>query len=288
MKQQRKEKTKPLKERTAVAQAPPANLFTQKNEDFSVELDIFSGPFEVLLSLIAKKKLDVTEIALSQVTDEFLAFVKSQENLNLSEASQFLVVAATLLDLKAARLLPSDEEDEQIIELLEARDLLFAKLLQYRAFKDVAADFAIRIASQALSVARDVPLEDKFKAALPELKINFDREDLARFAAIAFSRKPDVVQFNHLHDPLVPVESQVKYIRQTLLPGDRISFTRLCASAKNVPTIVSRFLAVLELLREGEIVVAQDSPLAPLYITRVEIKFSILKQNSKNSVEGGQ
>lgn len=252
-------------------QSEQANLFTREREDFSVELDVFSGPFEVLLSLIAKKKLDVTEIALAQVTDEFLEFVKAQDDLNLSEASQFLVVAATLLDLKAARLLPHDEADEEIIELLEARDLLFAKLLQYRAFKEVAADFAIRLAAQSLAFPRDVPLESQFRTALPELKINFSLDDLARFAAEAFSRKPDTVRLDHLHDPLVPVESQIKYIRSTLVPGDRTSFTHLCANTKSVPTVVSRFLAVLELLRNGEITIEQESPLAPLYLTRVRI-----------------
>ena len=248
-----------------------ANLFTREREDFSVELDVFSGPFEVLLSLIAKKKLDVTEIALAQVTDEFLEFVKAQDDLNLSEASQFLVIAATLLDLKAARLLPHDETDAEIIELLEARDLLFAKLLQYRAFKEAAADFAIRLAAQSLAVARDVPLEPQFQAALPELKINFDPDDLARLMAGALSRKPDTVQFDHLHDPLVPVESQIKYIRSVLVPGDRTSFARLCGNTKNVPTLVSRFLAVLELLRNREITIEQESPLAPLYLTRVKL-----------------
>ncbi|MDR6938787.1 ScpA family protein [Arcanobacterium hippocoleae] len=257
---------------SAEAQNTQGDLFTHEPEDFAVELDVFSGPFDVLLSLIARKKLDVTSIALAQVTDEFISFALAQEDLNLSQASQFVVVAATLLDLKAARLLPHEEIDEEIIAILEARDLLFAKLLQYRAFKEVARDFAARLLSQSMAIARDVPLESHFKTALPELRINFDCEDLARLAANAFSRKPAVVGLDHLHDPLVPVESQINYLRQKMLPGEQISFAKLCASARNIPTVVSRFLAVLEMLRNNEIAIMQESPLAPLIITRLKLE----------------
>ncbi|MGA0062167.1 MAG: segregation and condensation protein A, partial [Candidatus Planktophila sp.] len=113
---------------------------------FSVHLDNFDGPFDLLLQLISRHKLDITEVSLSMVTDEFISFIRaleaSGEGWRLDQATEFLVIAATLLDLKAARLLPSGEiEDEEDLALLEARDILFARLLQYRAFKEIAASF---------------------------------------------------------------------------------------------------------------------------------------------------
>ncbi|MFY9262990.1 MAG: segregation/condensation protein A [Actinomycetaceae bacterium] len=244
------------------------DLFTS-GQGFAVDLDVFSGPFEVLLSLIAKRKLDVTEVALAEVTDDFLAFVREQDEVDLSNLSEFLVVAATLLDLKAARLLPRDESEEEDLELLEARDLLFAKLLQYRAFKQVAVVFAQRLSEQSLAYARDVPLEKHFKEALPEVDLRLTLDDLAFLAARTFNRSQPTVPFDHLHDPLVPVHSQVATLRERLIVGDRVSFSQLCSDARNIPTVISRFLAVLELLRSGEVDIDQEGPLAPLFVTRV-------------------
>ncbi|MFC5370124.1 segregation and condensation protein A [Arcanobacterium bovis] len=246
------------------------DLFTETKDTFAVDLDVFQGPFDVLLSLIARHRLDITDVALAQVTDEFLAFVAKQEELDLSGASEFLVVAATLLDLKAARLLPHEEDDAETIELLEARDLLFAKLLQYRAFKEVAVDIAVRFQQQSLSFPRIVDLEPHFRSMLPELEFNVDATDLAIYAAQALTRKSAGVTLDHLHDPLVPVDSQVILLRERLLIGDRISFTQVCADARNIPTVVSRFLAVLELIRAGELAIEQDSPLGTLVLTRIE------------------
>lgn len=238
------------------------------SDGFAVDLDIFSGPFEVLLSLISRKKLDVTEVALAEVTDEFLAFVRAQDA-DLSQMSQFVVVAATLLDMKAARLLPQEEvEEDEDLEILSARDLLFAKLLQYKAYKDVAAHMAATLAVQSLAHGRDVPMEEGLRSLLPEVELRIGVEDLALLAARVFTRTPDEVTFDHLHDPLVPVETQVDYLRQTLVAGDRVSFTELCRQAHSVATIVSRFLAVLEMLRGGEVDVEQDGPLATLFVTR--------------------
>ncbi|MCI7306458.1 MULTISPECIES: segregation and condensation protein A [Trueperella] len=237
------------------------------SDGFAVDLDVFSGPFEVLLSLISRKKLDVTEVALAEVTDEFLDFVRVHEA-DLSQMSQFVVIAATLLDMKAARLLPHEEVEEEDVEILSARDLLFAKLLQYKAYKDVAADLAATLAVQSLSHARDVPMEERFRALLPEVELRIGVEDLALLAARALTRMPEEVTFDHLHDPLVPVETQVDYLRQTLVVGERVSFTELCRQAHSVTTVVSRFLAVLEMLRGGEVDVEQNGPLATLFITR--------------------
>ncbi|MDP9800000.1 segregation and condensation protein A [Arcanobacterium wilhelmae] len=267
------------------------SLLEESAGGFAVELDAFSGPFEVLLTLIARKRLDITEVALGAVTDEFLAFVAAQDEADLSQMSEFVVVAATLLDLKAARLLPKeDRDDDDNYELLEARDLLFAKLLQYRAFKEVAAVFAARLASQSLAYARDVPLEEYFRSLLPEVQLRATAADLARIVAGAFSRTPPIVRLDHLHDPLVPVETQVSYIRDRLIVGDRVSFASLCADAENIPTIVSRFMAVLEMLRDGEVRVEQEAALAALIITRVapgKSKRGVVVSNSGPTDVGG-
>ncbi|VEI12415.1 segregation and condensation protein A [Trueperella bialowiezensis] len=243
------------------------------SDSFAVDLDVFSGPFEVLLSLISRKKLDVTEVSLAEVTDEFIEFVRAQDEADLSQMSQFVVVAATLLDMKAARLLPRDEEDDDAdLEILEARDLLFAKLLQYKAFKEVAQELAVTLGVQSLAVPRDVPMEEHFRSMLPEVELRIGLSDLAMLAARAMTRTPAEVTFDHMHDPLVPVESQVAHLRQVLVVGDKVSFTQLCADARSVAMVVSRFLAVLDMLRAGEILVEQDGPLTTLYVVRVTDK----------------
>src|SRR5882757_2427530 len=157
------------------AQAQPAG-------GFEVHLDVFEGPFDLLLALISKHKLDITEIALSSVTDEFIAHIRAMSDAwDLDQASYFLVVAATLLDLKAARLLPSGEvDDEEDLALLDARDLLFARLLQYRAYKQVAAVFAERIAAEGRRYPRAVSLEEPFAQLLPEVLLGLGPAEFAR------------------------------------------------------------------------------------------------------------
>src|ERR671921_795651 len=159
---------------------------------FAVRLDNFEGPFDLLLSLIAKHKLDITEVALSQVTDEFIAFIKlAGKEWDLEQTSSFLLVAATLLDLKAARLLPQgDVEDEEDLALLEARDLLFARLLQYKAFKQVASVLETRLAGETKRHPRAVGLEDRFASLLPEVLIGIGLDQFAALAAKALEPKP--------------------------------------------------------------------------------------------------
>lgn len=264
------------------APAAEPDLFSSAKEEFAVHLDVFAGPFEVLLSLIARRRLDITKVSLSQVTDDFIAFLRAQKDLDLSGASEFLVVAATLLDLKAARLLPRNEEsDGEMPELLEARDLLFAKMLQYRAFKEVAHGFALRLAMQSLAFARDVPPEPQISALLPQTVLDLTPEEFARLAAGVLSRKKDEVNFDHLHDPPVSVESQLAYLRGRLIAGDRVSFSGLCRDAGNVSTVISRFLAILELLRNGEISAEQNAPLNPLYIIRTAVKPPAAEKSTK-------
>lgn len=248
-------------------------LFTVEEEhtnSFSVELDVFSGPFSVLLDLISRRRLDVTDVALAEVTDEFISFVRAQDTYNLSQVSEFLVVAATLLELKAARLLPGEDIDEEDIELLEQRDLLFAKLLQYKAYKEVASVFAQRMDNCARSYGRDADIDAEYLDIVPPTHIALGVEDLAILAAMAFSRSPEIptVTIDHLHTPLVPIRSQVNYLRKNLKLAQKTDFAKLCEEAPNMATVIARFMAVLELIRANEIDAYQEESLAPLTLVK--------------------
>lgn len=236
------------------------------SSDFSVNLDVFEGPFDLLLSLISKHKLDITEVALSKVTDEFLAYIKAFDG-DLEKTTQFLVVAATLLDLKTARLLPQgDVEDEEDLALLEARDLLFARLMQYRAFKQAATQFAQRLSAEGRRYPRSVSLDPRFAEVLPEVIVSVGPHELARLAAAALEPKPiPIVSLSHLHAPQVSVREQVHLLVDRLRRERSATFRALVADA-DVPTTVARFLAVLELFREGAVTFEQASPLGDLHL----------------------
>jgi segregation and condensation protein A len=247
----------------------PGGALPGRPSGFQVHLDVFEGPFDLLLGLISKHKLDVTEIALAKVTDEFVAWVRAQgKNWDLSETSEFLVVAATLLDLKAARLLPSAEvEDDDDLALLEARDLLFARLLQYRAFKDVAATFAQRIAVEGKRFPRSAPMEPHFAQLLPELVLGITPEQLAAIAGRALTPKPpSTVGLDHLHAPAVSVREQAALIVDRLRRTRSASFRVLIADADSTLVVVARFLALLELFRENAVIFDQVTPLGELTI----------------------
>jgi len=236
---------------------------------FEVHLDVFEGPFDLLLGLISKHKLDVTEIALAQVTDEFVAYIRGKGQLwDLGETSEFLVVAATLLDLKAARLLPAAEvEDDEDLALLEARDLLFARLLQYRAFKDVAATFAARMLEEGRRFPRAVPIEPQFALLLPELVLGITPDQLAVIAARAIVPKAvPTVGLEHLHAPVVSVREQAALVVDRLRRLRSASFRALTADAETTAVVVARFLALLELFREGAVALDQMTALGELTI----------------------
>lgn len=235
---------------------------------FEVHLDVFSGPFDLLLGLIAKHKLDITEVALSQVTDEFLGYLRAAEA-DLSQASEFLVVAATLLDLKAARLLPTgDVEDAEDLELLEARDLLFARLLQYRAYKEIADTLRQRWADGALSRPRSVTLEPQLAVLLPELVWTLGPDQLAALAARALAPKPAPpgVDLSHLHVTMVSVREQAAVLADRLRRHASVSFRVLVADAGSTVVVVGRFLALLELYREGAVAFDQVVALGDLTV----------------------
>ena len=240
---------------------------------FSVHLANFDGPFDLLLQLISRHKMDVTEVSLSIVTDEFISFIRgleeSGQGWELEQATEFLVVAATLLDLKAARLLPSgDVEDEEDLALLEARDLLFARLLQYRAFKEIAATFSERIAAADKSFARVVSLDPALSALLPEVLIGVGAQ---RFAAIAervlTPKVAPVVAVQHLHTSLVSVAEESRMVVEALRHSKSLNFRNLIADADSTLVVVARFLALLDLYRQGVLRFDQVIALGELQIT---------------------
>lgn len=246
---------------------------TAATNEFSVHLANFDGPFDLLLQLISRHKLDITEISLSLVTDEFIAFIRalelSGEGWRLDQATEFLVVAATLLDLKAARLLPSGEvEDEEDLALLEARDLLFARLLQYRAFKEIAATFGDRITLQDKAFPRVVALDPALSALLPEVLIGVGAE---RFAAIAdrvlTPKTPALVSVEHLHMALVSVAEESKGVVEALRRSKTLSFRSLIADASSTLVVVARFLSLLDLYRQGVLRFDQVAALGELQIS---------------------
>jgi segregation and condensation protein A len=234
---------------------------------FAVSLSNFSGPFDLLLSLISKHELDITEISLSRVTDEFISYLRGVEtSTELDQASEFLVVAATLLDLKVAGLLPQGElVDAEDVALLEARDLLFARLLQYRAFKEAAQWFSGRLDTESTRHVRSVRLEEKYRIQTPELVWTLSVEDFAALAALAFApRELPTVGLDHLHAPLVSIREQAAYVVAMLRSGESMSFRQLIAGADQKGVIIARFLAVLELYRVAAIVYDQLEPLGEL------------------------
>ncbi|WP_343242142.1 segregation/condensation protein A [Streptomyces sp. SID9727] len=253
----------PASEAAPDAPAPP------DDGRFTVRLANFEGPFDLLLQLISKHKLDVTEVALSKVTDEFMAHIRAMgPDWDLDQTTEFLVVAATLLDLKAARLLPAAEvEDEADLALLEARDLLFARLLQYRAYKRVADIFSGRLEAEGRRFPRTVGLEPHHAELLPDVVISIGAEGFARLAVKAMQPKPaPQVYVDHIHAPLVSVREQAGIVVARVREAGEISFRALTEDAPDTLTVVARFLALLELYREKAVALDQDVALGELMV----------------------
>jgi segregation and condensation protein A len=248
---------------------------TEVTPGFAVHLENFEGPFDLLLQLISRHRMDITEVALSDVTDEFISFIRalevSGEGWRLDQATEFLVVAAMLLDLKAARLLPSGEvEDESDLALLEARDLLFARLLQYKAFKEIASTFNDRITLQDRAFVRIISLDPYLSSLLPEVLIGVGAD---RFAAIAervlAPKVTATVAMEHLHLPLVSVAEESRWVVATLRRSRSMSFRHLVAEAESTMVVVARFLALLDLYRQGALRFDQMVSLGELQISWV-------------------
>ncbi|WP_433594702.1 segregation and condensation protein A [Nocardia sp. CA-145437] len=250
---------------------------------FHLKLANFEGPFDLLLQLISSRRLDVTEIALHKVTDEFIAHTKAltarlsevkglRADKVLDQTTEFLLIAATLLDLKAARLLPSGEvSDEEDLELLEARDLLFARLLQYRAFKQVAELLGELEAAALQRYPRAVSLEERYLALLPEVTLGVDAAGFAEVAATVFRPRPRPrVGLDHIHAHAISIAEQAALVLEMLKnagAGGWTTFHELCADCELPIQIVARFLALLELYRGKTIEFDQPDPLGPLSVS---------------------
>jgi segregation and condensation protein A len=235
---------------------------------FSVRLDNFEGPFDLLLNLISRRQLDVTEVSLSQVTDEFISYLAGMETWDLGQATEFLVVAATLLDLKTARLLPvADVEDEEDLALLEARDLLFARLLQYRAYKLAAAYLGELDRVQSRRHGRALELEPRFASLLPEVLIGVSRSQFAAIAAQAMVPKPvPLVMTDHVHAPQVSVSEHMVVLAERLRRQGAATFRALVSDCTMTIEVVARFLGLLELYKDGSVAFDQADALAELRV----------------------
>lgn len=244
---------------------------------FSITLANFDGPFDLLLSLIAKHDLDITEVSLSRITDEFISYLHGLDSdQELDQATEFLVVAATLLDMKVASLLPQGElVDAEDVALLEARDLLFARLLQYRAFKEAALWFSGRLETESTRHIRSVRLEEKYRKQTPELVWTLTPDDFAALAMLAMApREIPVVGLDHLHAPLVSIREQAATVIAMLRRGEPMTFRQLIAGADAMGVIVARFLALLELYRGAAISFEQLEPLGDLTIFWTAVEWS--------------
>ena len=269
---------------------------TEAVPGFTVHLANFEGPFDLLLQLIARHRLDITEVALSVVTDEFIAHLRAGQEQqgagrwDLEQTSQFIVVAATLLDLKAARLLPQGEvEDAEDLALLEARDLLFARLLQYRAFKEVSRWIAGTLAVQDRRFPRPGGLEEQFRALLPELRFTATADQLAWLAARALTPEPaEQVSLSHLHQAKVSVREQAELVVAMLRERGAASFRDLIADAGERLVVVARFLALLELFRERAVSFEQLTPLGELRVRWVAGEADSIEISAEFDTDHGQ
>ena len=242
----------------------------EKSAGFAVSLSNFEGPFDLLLTLISKHEMNITEISLSKVTDEFISYLKQLDDAEeLEQASEFLVIAATLLDLKIAGLLPKGEVvDAEDVALLEARDLLFARLLQYRAFKEVATWFNTALNLESSRIARDVRMEERFKNQQPELVWSLSKEEFSRLAEETMRpREIPMVGMTHLHASRVSIREQAGAVVELLRKKGSLTFFELIREVKDRAVVVARFLAVLELYRMNALVFEQDTPLGDLLLT---------------------
>lgn len=254
----------PSRDRAPEASAPEAS---SPEPGFRVSLAGFDGPFDLLLTLLGKHELDITEISLSKVTDEFISYLKGLDaEEELEQASEFLVVAATLLDMKVAGLLPQGElVDAESVALLEARDLLFARLLLYRAFKEVSAWFERNLRREDRRHVRAVRLDEKYRDAVPELVWTLSKDDFAAIALMAFTSKEiPHVGLDHLHAPLVSIREQAAVVVTLLRAAGTLSFRELVAGTTQTGVVVARFLAVLELYRHAALSFEQLEPLGEL------------------------
>lgn len=244
---------------------------------FRVNLEVYSGPFDALLGMIANNKLELTEVSLSSITEEFLTYVRGLDfTKNMDEASAFLDIASILVEAKSVAILPGGEDsqhDEQSLEVLRERDLLFARLLQYRAYKQAAGDFRARIAANSGRFPHPAAMDEGIAAMLPELVWTLTPLELAQLAAQVIANAPaSEVSIHQLHVPLVDLRAQSLVVRDRLIAaleskGDQsISFSELTRDCTSRIEVVARFMAVLVFFKQGVLQYQQDGPFAELHL----------------------
>lgn len=244
---------------------------------FRVNLEVYSGPFDALLGMIANNRLELTEVSLSSITEEFLTYVRGLDfTKNMDEASAFLDIASILVEAKSVAILPGGEDsqhDEQSLEALRERDLLFARLLQYRAYKQAAGDFRARIAANAGRFPHPAAMDEGIAAMLPELVWTLTPLELAQLAAQVIASAPaSEVSIHQLHVPLVDLRAQSLVVRDRLIAaleskGDQsISFSELTRDCTSRIEVVARFMAVLVFFKQGVLQYQQDGPFAELHL----------------------
>lgn len=244
---------------------------------FQVNLEVYSGPFDALLGMIANNKLELTEVSLSSITEEFLTYVRGLDfTKNMDEASAFLDIASILVEAKSVAILPGGEDsqhDEQSLEALRERDLLFARLLQYRAYKQAAGDFRARIAANSGRFPHPAAMDEGIAAMLPELVWTLTPLELAQLAAQAIANAPaSEVSIHQLHVPLVDLRAQSLVVRDRLIAaleskGDQsMSFSELTRDCTSRIEVVARFMAVLVFFKQGVLQYQQDGPFAELHL----------------------
>jgi segregation and condensation protein A len=236
--------------------------------DYVVKTEVFEGPFDLLLHLIARQRVDLWQVSLSRITEDYLAEIRRMRELDLEVATEFLVVAATLLELKAARLLPApDANPDEIEAVLEERDLLFARLLQYRAYKQVAGLFGARLAEQAAYHPRRVGAEDLLRRIVPELLVGVTPEELARLAAAALTPVPPPdVTTTHIPPPRLSVAEAVIDLARRLHDQGMSTFEDLVGRQAVPIEIVIGLLAVLELYKRSLVELDQASTFADITV----------------------
>jgi len=229
--------------------------------DYVVRTEVFEGPFDLLLHLIARQRVDIWQVSLSRITEDYLAEVRRMRQLNLEVATEFLVVAATLLELKAARLLPAPDADPDEAETaLEERDLLFARLLQYRAYKQAAELFGERMAEQAAYLARRVGAEDVLKGLALDLLTGVEPAELARLAAGALTPSPQPeVRTSHIAPPKLSVAEAVADLAVRLRERGSSSFEELVGGTALPIEVVVGLLALLELYKRSLVEIEQTA-----------------------------
>lgn len=244
---------------------------------FQVNLEVYSGPFDALLGMIANNKLELTEVSLSSITEEFLTYVRGLDfTKNMDEASAFLDIASILVEAKSVAILPGGEDsqhDEQSLEALRERDLLFARLLQYRAYKQAAGDFRARIAANSGRFPHPAAMDEGIAAMLPELVWTLTPLELAQLAAQVIANAPaSEVSIHQLHVPLVDLRAQSMVVRDRLIAaleskGDQsMSFSELTRDCTSRIEVVARFMAVLVFFKQGVLQYQQDGPFAELHL----------------------